>query len=109
MLIFIALLEQMILVSSPRNPFALTAKFTVRRQAVIADYEQEIDALYDAVNETSQAVEHFPGEWTEKGSLEFSRNLVGNVLKDPVKDDDDIFQHRCDRSGPSALDSGPGH
>ena len=103
MLIIIVLLEQMILVSSPRKPFTLTAKLTVRRQAVIADYEQEIDALYDAVNETSQAVKHFPGEWTEKNSLEFARNLVGNVLKGPVKDDDDISQHSCDRSSPSAL------
>ena len=87
----------MILISSPRKPFTLTAKQAVRRQAVIADYEQEIDALYDAVNETSQVVKYFPKEWTRESSLEFARNLVGNVLKDPVEDDGDIFQHSCDR------------
>lgn len=97
----------MILVSSPEKPFVLTAKLTARRQAVIAEYGPEIDALYDAVDETAQAAEYFPNEWTEKTSLEFSRNLVSSVLKVPVKDDDDIFQHSCDRSVPSASASDP--
>lgn len=87
----------MILVSSPKKPFVLTAKLTARRQAVIAQYDPEIDALYDAVDETTQAVKHFPNEWTKQTSLEFARNLVGSVLKHPVGDDDDIFQHSCDR------------
>ena len=95
----------MILVSSPKKPFVLTAKLTARRQAVIAQYEPEIDALYDAVDETTQAVKHFPHEWTKQASLEFSRNLVGSVLKHPVGDDDDIFQHSCDRFDPSRFDS----
>ena len=99
----------MILVSSPKKPFSLTAKLTVRRQAVIAEYEPEIDALYDAVDETAQAVKYFPKEWTEQSSLEFTRNLVGSVLKVPVKDDDDIFQHSCDRFGLSVFDSDPDH
>jgi len=97
--------EQMILVSSPKKPFVLTAKLTARRQAVIAEYEPEIDALYDAVDETAQAVKYFPDEWTEESSLEFARNLINGVLKIPVKDGDDIFQHGCDRSGPLVFDS----
>jgi len=97
----------MVLVSSPKKPFIITAKLTPRRQAVLADYELEIDALYDAVGETSQAVKYFPKEWTEESSLEFARNLIANVLKVPVKDDDDIFQHSCDRSGLSLFDSCP--
>jgi hypothetical protein len=103
------LFEQMILVSSPTRPFALTAKLTARRQAVIAEYESEIDALYDAVNETAQAVKYFPNEWTEQSSLEFARNLIGSVLKVPVKDDDDIFQYSCDRFRPSTSDPDPSH
>lgn len=99
----------MILVSSPKKSFVLTAKLTARRQAVIAEYEPEIDALYDEVEETAQAVKHFPNEWTEQTSLEFARNLVGSVLKVPVKDDDDIFQHSCDRSGPFISESNPEH
>lgn len=93
----------MILVSSPKKPFVLTAKLTARRQAVIVEYEPEINTLYDAVGETAQAVRYFPKEWTEQTSLEFARNLVGNVLKLPVGDDDDIFQHTCDRYRPSAF------
>jgi len=89
----------MILVSSPKKPFVLTAKLTARRQAIIAEYEPEIDALYDAVEETAQAIKHFPKEWTEQTSLEFARNLITSVLKVSMKDDDDIFQHSCDRSG----------
>jgi len=88
----------MILVSSPKKPFVLTAKLTAQRQAVIVEYEPEIDALYDVVDETAQAVKYFPNEWTEESSLEFVRSLVGSVLKVPVKDDDDLFQHSCDRS-----------
>lgn len=99
----------MILVSSPKKPFVLTAKLTARRQAVIVQYEPEIDALYDAVDETTLAVSHFPKEWTERTSLEFARNLVGSVLMHPVKDDDDIFQHSCDRSDSSAFDSDLSH
>jgi len=97
----------MILVSSPKKPFVLTAKLTARRQAVIEEYEPEVDALYDRVAETAQAVKHFPNEWTEQTSLEFARNLVGSVLNVRVEDGDDIFQHSCDRSGPSVSDSDP--
>jgi len=97
----------MILVFSPKKPFILTAKLTARRQAIIAEYEPEIDALYDAVDETAQTFKYFPKEWTEQSSLEFARNPIANVLKVPVKDDDDIFQRSCDRSGPSVFDSCP--
>lgn len=99
----------MILVSSPKKPFSLTAKLTARRQAIIAEYEPEIDALYDAVDETAQAVKYFPKEWTDQACLEFARDLVRSVLKVPVKDDDDIFQHSCDRLSPPILDPKPTH
>jgi hypothetical protein len=97
----------MILVSSPKKPFTHTAKLTARRQAIIAEYEPEIDALYDAVDETAQAVKDFPREWTKESSLEFARKIIGSVLKVPVKDGDDIFQHSCDRSGPPIFNSRP--
>ena len=99
----------MILVSSPKKPFVLTAKLTARRQAIIALYQPEIDALYDVVDDSTLAITHIPKEWTERTSLEFSRNLIGSVLKHPVKDDDDIFQHSCDRSDPSVIDSDQTH
>ena len=97
----------MILVSSPKKPFTHTAKLTARRQATIAEYEPEIDALYDAVDETAQAVKNFPKEWTKVTSLKFARELIGSVLKVPVQDDEDIFQHSCDRSGPPIFNFNP--
>ena len=97
----------MILVSSPEKPFSLTAKLTARRQAIIALYQPEIDALYDAVDETTMAITHIPNEWTERTSLEYARDLISSVLKHPVGDDDDLFQHSCDRSDPYAFDSDP--
>ena len=95
----------MILVSSPKKPFVLTAKLTARRQAIIEEYEPEIDVLYERVDETAQAVKHFPGQWTEHTSLEFARNLIDIVLRVRVKDEDDIFQHSCDRSDSHVSDS----
>jgi hypothetical protein len=96
----------MILVSSPKKSFTHTAKLTARRQAIIAEYEP--DALYDAVDETAQAAKNFPKEWTKESPSEFTRELIGSVLRVPVKDDDDdVFQHSCDRSGPSIFNSNP--
>ena len=57
----------------------------------------------------TQAIKYFPNEWTEQSSLEFARNLIGSVLKVSVKDDDDIFQHSCDRFCPSSFDFDPSH
>lgn len=87
----------MIMVSSPSKPFVYTAKLTARRQAVIAEYEDEIDALYNAVEESTHAVGTLPSSWTMETSLDFVRSVIQSVLKVDVSDDDDIFQHSCDR------------
>lgn len=87
----------MIAVSKPSKPFTYTGKMTARRQAIIAEYEPEIEALYAAAEETTRAVVAFPPSWTPETGLEFARKLVGSVLKQEVSDDDDIFQHGCDR------------
>jgi hypothetical protein len=71
---------------------------TARRQAVIVDYGQEIEAVYKAVEDSAQAFTKLPTAWTSESSLEFARSLIQNVLKEKVSDDDDIFQHSCDRS-----------
>lgn len=39
----------MILVTSPKKPFMYTAKKTARRQAIVMEYDEEIDALCAAV------------------------------------------------------------
>jgi hypothetical protein len=90
------LVSQMILVSSPSKPFTYTAKGGARRQAVIADYEDGIDALYLAVVGTEQGISA-PVNWTQSDSLDFVRKMVVGVLKNPVDDEADLFLYGCDR------------
>ncbi|KLO14348.1 acetyl-CoA synthetase-like protein [Schizopora paradoxa] len=40
------ILREMVLLAKPSKPFLYTAKNTTRRQAIIDEYEEEIDALY---------------------------------------------------------------
>lgn len=87
----------MILVSSPSKPFALTTKMTARRPEVISDYEPEIEALYNAVKETTKATTALPSSWNSESTLSFIRSVVGNVMKKNFTDDDDLFQNGCDR------------
>lgn len=85
------------MVASASKPFVYTAKLMARRQAVINDYEQEIEALYDAAEESTQAAGTLPTSWTMETSLEFIRSVIHSVMKVEVPDDVDIFQHSCDR------------
>jgi hypothetical protein len=87
----------MILVASPSKPFTYTAKATARRQAIIADYNHEIDALYKAVTETTKIDVILPEDWELFQTVQFVRDVVKKVLMKGVDDEDDIFQHGCDR------------
>lgn len=87
----------MILVCTPNKPFTYTAKNTVRRQAVIADYEDEIDALYAAIQEAAQPHIASPTEWSQTSTLSFIRIVVTEVLKREINDDEDFFASGCDR------------
>ena len=88
---------QMIVVASPSKPFVYTAKMTARRQAILKDYDNEINALYDAVEQTSQVDIPSPSEWTPSQSLDYVRRIVHKVMTQKVADDVDIFQNGCDR------------
>lgn len=87
----------MILVAKPDKPFTYTAKNTARRQAVINDYEPEINALYDTVAESTQTSIPTPEVWDAVATTSFVRDVVGKVLRAPIKDDDDLFENGCDR------------
>lgn len=87
----------MILVASPSKPFGYTAKGTVRRGAVIKDYEDEINTLYDAVEDSAQSSIPPPAHWDNSTTVAFVRTVVEKVLTVAVKDDDDLFQSGCDR------------
>jgi len=87
---------QMLIVASPSKPFAYTAKMTARRQAILKDYDEEINALY-AMEQTSQVDIPLPVEWTPSQSLDYVRHIVHKVMSQEVADGVDIFQHGCDR------------
>ena len=87
----------MILVASPSKPFTYTAKATARRQAIIADYDPEIRALYDAMTDATHMNVTVPNSWERPQALHFVRDTVRKVLTKPVDDEDDIFEHGSDR------------
>jgi thioester reductase-like protein len=89
------LFREMVVVASPSKPFVYTAKMTARRQAILKDYDNEINALYDAVEQTSQVDIPSPSEWTPSQSLDYVRRIVHKVMTQ-VADGIDIFQHGCD-------------
>ena len=55
---------QMIIVASPSKPFLYAAKMTPRRQAILKDYDEEINALYHSAEQRSQVDVPLPIEWT---------------------------------------------
>lgn len=97
------LFKEMILVAKPDKPFQYTAKSTARRQVIIEQYEDEIEAVYNAVEATTQANIPLPKEWDIISTTNFVRAVVNGVLVHAVKDEDDIFQHGCDRYGQIIL------
>ncbi|KAH7912698.1 hypothetical protein BJ138DRAFT_1083028 [Hygrophoropsis aurantiaca] len=90
------LFKEMIIVSKPSKPFTYTAKNTPRRQAIIADYEDEINALYNAVEESTQSGITPPLHWDQQSTCAFVRKAVSSVMGRTISDDDDIFQQGCD-------------
>ena len=86
----------MIIVTDPAKPFTYTAKNTLRRQAIVAEYEPEIEALYAAVDETTQADLAPPASWDLSSTTKFVKSVVTKVVKQSVNDTDDIFQQGCD-------------
>jgi hypothetical protein len=85
----------MVLVSRPSKPFSYTGKATVRKATVIKEYEPEINALYDTLEQMAQAEP--PTIWTAESSLLLVRSIVESVLHRTLKDTDDMFEAGCDR------------
>ena len=87
----------MIIVSTRAKPFSYTAKNTARRQAILQDYEPEIEALYHAMEDSAQTVLPAPSSWDFASALDFVRTTVKKVLRVPTLDTDDLFYKGCDR------------
>lgn len=87
----------MITASSSEKPFTYTAKGTTRRQAIIADYAEEIDALYTSAKDKAFTEIPPPITWDYEAIIAYVRQLVHSVLNRHIQDDDDMFQYGCDR------------
>ncbi|KAJ3540826.1 hypothetical protein NM688_g6172 [Phlebia brevispora] len=83
--------REMIICSSPSKPFTYTSKNTARRQAVIREYEEEIDALYRSLDTASLKVA-LPAAWDQASTEAFVRDVVTKALRRHVEDNADIFR-----------------
>ena len=87
----------MILVAKPTKPLTFTEKHNVRRGAVLKDYEDEINALYAAVDASTQVDTPYPMQWSIHEATEFVRSCINEIMGTKVPDEDDLFRHGCDR------------
>ena len=87
----------MILVSSPSKPFQFTPKGTARRQAILSDYADEIERGYKAIEEPSVTEIPIPTSYSMPECLVFVRKTTSEVFSTQLGDNDDFFQHGCNR------------
>ena len=88
----------MITVTKPSKPFKYTAKGTPRRHVCIQDYADEIEALYNRVEESSQVDIDPPLQWNRTNVHTFVQAVVRRVMQAPgLQDTEDLFQQGCDR------------
>ncbi|THH13951.1 hypothetical protein EW146_g6322 [Bondarzewia mesenterica] len=86
--------------ADPAKPFKLTAKRTLRRNAILNDYADEILAAYRAMQDADTIFERvaLPASWDLPSAFAFVREIVGNVLirGRNLGDNDDLFQNGAD-------------
>ncbi len=87
----------MIILCKPEKPFEYTAKGNARRHPSISIYNDEIEAVYKAVEESSLIDISTPASWEPAESIEFIRSIVARVMKTNLPDDADLFELGCDR------------
>ncbi|OSD00523.1 acetyl-CoA synthetase-like protein [Trametes coccinea BRFM310] len=88
--------KEMILITSPTKPFQVNVKGLPRRKLILADYHDEIEALYKEVENNSQSDIQPPTSWDEKNTLAFVRAVVDETLRRSIGDDADIFRNGGD-------------
>ncbi|KAF5366566.1 hypothetical protein D9758_008985 [Tetrapyrgos nigripes] len=90
------ILKELIVVTNPSKPVYFTAKGTTRRQFTLDAYEDEIEAAYQAFEESSQHGIRAPSIWDTVVILLFVREVVNNVLGFEVQDDVQLFRVGAD-------------
>ena len=87
----------MVIITKPEKPFTFTGKGSIRKSTVIKDYEEEIEALYKAVEEAATLADiKPPTEWTVENVPAFIRDVVTTVMENKIGNNDDIFQNGGD-------------
>jgi len=84
-------------VAHPAKPFHYTPKGTPRRQVIINGYEEEIEQAYTNL-ETISTIELTSSETLDfEETHRYVSQLVEQIMRRELKDDDDIFLFGCDR------------
>ncbi|PIL34345.1 hypothetical protein GSI_03120 [Ganoderma sinense ZZ0214-1] len=86
----------MILIASPSKPFQFNAKATLRRGVILKEYDEEIEAIYKAVESSAQSDIAPPAAWDETSTLDFVRAIVKGTLSRSLSDNADIFRNGGD-------------
>ncbi|PGH13106.1 hypothetical protein AJ80_06478 [Polytolypa hystricis UAMH7299] len=87
---FARLMKTKIGLSSPAKPFKTTPKGTTQRRMVVADYGDEIEALYSKSGE--EAVIEIPKDATPKEIVPLVKEVVSQLLpSQEISEDSDIF------------------
>ena len=87
----------MIIVTSPTKPFQFTVKGLPRRNIILQEYHDEIEALYKEVEESAQSEFTPPTQWDKSSTLQFVRAVVESTLHRALSDEADIFRNGGDR------------
>ncbi|KAJ7039843.1 hypothetical protein C8F04DRAFT_280833 [Mycena alexandri] len=88
------LFKNMIIVSDPSKPFQVTAKGTLRRNAILEDYAQEIEDAYADFDSTpsSFSTVGFISKISMKATLEIVRTHVHGNIHPNILDNENIFE-----------------
>lgn len=95
----------MILLASPSKPFFFTDKRTAKKGLTLKLYEEEIENIYKAFEESVKTDIPIPegchpaGGWTDEESLSLVRSVVHSIMRQAknIGDTNDLFSLGCDR------------
>ncbi|KAF8209695.1 hypothetical protein K438DRAFT_1810225 [Mycena galopus ATCC 62051] len=91
------LFKDMIVLATPSRPFQVTAKGTPRRQAILEDYAQDIDAAYIAFNRVpAPAGPPVHGTISVNDALEIVRGQVHTNIEPSISDSANLFDAGAD-------------
>ncbi|KAJ7189320.1 hypothetical protein GGX14DRAFT_485207 [Mycena pura] len=91
------LFKDMIVLATPSRPFQVTAKGTPRRQAILEDYAEDIDAAYVAFNRVpAPAGPRVHGSISINDAVEIVRGQVHANIRPSISDNDNLFDAGAD-------------